>query len=260
MKGILLAALVSLATCTFAQSPVELSIAECGKKYLGRPYVAHTLESDGEEHLIIRPRQVDCTTFVEYAMAEVLSNQKNESFAGILQKIRYLNGKIDGYASRLHYASDWADNGIRHGFLENITAVRSPYTQTLSLSYMSSHPQLYAALKDSPPTVRKIKEREKALTGKEIHWIPKEHLPAQGLPYIKEGDILLITTSIAGLDVAHMGIAVYADSNLHLLHASSSKGKVVISDTPLSEMLKGNKSWTGIRVLRIILPATATAP
>ncbi len=254
MGRILLTALMFVATCASAQ------LAQHGKSYLGRPYVAHTLESNGEEQLIIRRNQVDCTTYVEYVMAEVLSNQKNESFADILQKIRYLNGKIDGYASRLHYASDWADNSIRHGFLEDVTAAHSPYTQTLSLSYMSSHPQLYAALKNSPEDLRKIKEREKTFTGKQIHWIPKSHLPAEGLPYIKEGDILLITTSIAGLDIAHMGIATYVDNHLHLLHASSSKGQVVISDTPLSEMLKGNKSWTGIRVLRVILPATATAP
>lgn len=127
----------------------------------------------------------------------------------------------------------------------------SPDTERLSISYMSSHPQLYKQLANSPENVAKMKKIEQSLSGKEIHYLPKAKLPADGLPWIKDGDIIAITTNTPGLDVAHMGIAFYADSKLLLVHASSTDKKVVVSKVPLSQMLKDNNKWTGIRVLRM---------
>ena len=89
-----------------------------GKSYLGTKYVANTLDQDGEESLVIRTDAVDCLTFVEYTLAQALGS----SFADNLQKIRYRDGIINGYPSRLHYTSEWIENGIRHGFLTDITA------------------------------------------------------------------------------------------------------------------------------------------
>lgn len=225
-------------------------ILKIATSYLGTPYVANTLENDGEESLIINLKEVDCLTLVEYTLAQALG----ESFSHNLQKIRYRNGIIDGYPSRLHYTSDWIDNGIRQGFLQDITAKHSPSTLTLSLSYMSTHPQLYKKLADSPENVARMAEQEKAITGKVVHWLPKSKLPEAGLPWIQDGDIIAITTKLPGLDIAHMGIAKRVDGNLHLLHASSTLGKVVVSDEPLNHILNNKKSWTGIRVVRMSHP------
>ena len=63
-----------------------------------------SLDRDGEEELVIRTDAVDCLTFVEYTLAQALGS----SFTENLQKIRYRDGIIDGYPSRLHYTSDWA--------------------------------------------------------------------------------------------------------------------------------------------------------
>ena len=84
-----------------------------------------------------------------------------------------------------------------------------------------------------------------------MHYLPKNKLPYNGLSWIKNGDIIAITTNIPGLDVAHMGLAFYADGKLTLIHASSSDGKVAASTIALSQMLKNNANWTGIRVLRM---------
>ena len=46
--------------------------------------------------------------------------------------------------------SEWIENGIRHGFLTDITAKNSAHTQKISLSYMSTHPRQYKKLADSP--------------------------------------------------------------------------------------------------------------
>lgn len=94
-------------------------------------------------------------------------------------------------------------------------------------------------------------EYEKAISGKVVHWLPKSELPEAGLPWIMNGDIIAITTKMPGLDIAHVGIAEYKEGKLHLLHASSTLGKVVVSDEPLNHMLNNNKSWTGIRVVRM---------
>ena len=48
-----------------------------------------------------------------------------------------------------------------------------------------------------------MKKIEQSLSGKEIHYLPKAKLPADGLPWIKDGDIIAITTNTPGLDVAH---------------------------------------------------------
>ena len=220
------------------------------KSYLGTKYVANTLDQGTEETLVIAPQTVDCLTFVEYTLAQALGS----SFADNLQKIRYRDGIIDGYTSRLHYTSDWIENGVRQGLLEDVTARNSAQTTKLSLSYMSTHPKQYKHLADSPENVKRMAEYEKALSGKKVHWLPKNKLPDTGLPWIMDGDVIAITTKLPGLDIAHVGIANFVNGKLHLLHASSTLGKVVLSEEPLSQMLNNNKSWTGIRVVRMSHP------
>ncbi len=245
---------VAMATTLQAQE-VEAMLSN-GIKYLGTPYVAHTLDVDGPEELVLNCDQVDCLTLVEYVLAETLTDKMENGdisetlFAEKLQKIRYRDGKIDGYTSRLHYIADWINNGVKYGFIEDVTESMSTDTDTLRLSYMSSHPQLYKQLANSSQEVKKIKKIEHSLSGKAIHYLPKSKVRAEGLSWIKGGDIIAITTNTEGLDVAHMGIAFYVDGMLTMLHASSSEGKVVVSKVALSQMLKENKKWTGIRVLR----------
>ena len=256
MSKLMFCILCATGVLTSASAQVGKEMLSNGIKYLDIPYVAHTLEAEGPEELIINCDEVDCTTFVEYVLAETLTTKMEDgdvsetAFGEKLQNIRYRNGKIDGYASRLHYNTDWVDNGIRKGFLEDITAKMSSDTEKLSIFYMSSRPQQYMHLANSAENVAKIKETERALSGKIIHYLPKQKLPAEGLPWIKDGDIIAITTNIPGLDVVHMGIAFYADGKLTLLHASSTEKKVVVSKVTLSQLLKENDKWTGIRVIR----------
>lgn len=238
-----------------AQQEKNLMLSNA-QTFIDTPYVPNTLEIDDAENLVINCDEVDCTTFVEYVLAMSLCSEQGKDmsegeFAGNLQRIRYRDGKIDGYTSRLHYIADWIENGVRGGFMEDVTAVNSPYTQTLNLSYMSTHPKDYKQLANSETNVSKMAGYEKALTGQEIHWLPKDMLPSTGLPWIKNGDIIAITTNTPDLDVSHMGIAIYVKDNLCLLHASSDKGKVLVDKNTLSRLLKHNDKWTGIRVIRM---------
>ena len=251
--GCLLCAPLSMQAQDEEYNPVLLA----GIRYLDTPYVAHTLEGNPTEELVVNCDEVDCTTFVEYVLAEALCPKtangdiSESTFGDYLQKIRYRNGQINGYTSRLHYIAEWVNNAVKQGFLEDITATNGRQTQQLQLSYMTDHPEQYAQLANSPANVATMKQIEKALSGYEVRYVSQEALPGRGLSWIKNGDIIAITTNTPGLDVAHMGIAMYVDGKLTLLHASSKEKKVVVSTVTLSQMLQTNPSWTGIRVLRM---------
>lgn len=156
---------------TYAQEdPGEVMLSN-GLGFLDIPYVAHTLDGEVKEDLVVNCDEMDCTTFVEYTLAMSLSPTEDGQvaegdFANNVQRIRYRNGRIDGYASRLHYITDWAENGVRNGFLEDITEKKSPYTQKVTVNYMSTHPEQHWKLADSPEDMRKIKKIEKELSKK----------------------------------------------------------------------------------------------
>lgn len=245
-----------LTAVTYAQT-IDTKMVSHALSFIDVPYVANTLEFDGPEELVINCDEVDCTTFVEYVMAMALSTHQangdisETEFADNLMKIRYRNGKIDGYTSRLHYVSDWINNGIRQGLLQDVTAENSPYSTTLKVNYMTTHPSSYKQLANSAENVATMKKIESSLTGSEYFYLPKEQLGHQGKHWIKNGDIICFTSNVDGLDVSHMGIAFYADSKLTLIHASSVEKKVVVSKISLAQLLENNSAVTGIRVLRV---------
>lgn len=56
---------------------------------------------------------------------------------------------------------------------------------------------------------------------------------------------------MANLDRVPVGFAIAKNGRIHRLHASSKNMKVEISEIPLSEYLKANKSQSGIMVGRL---------
>lgn len=68
------------------------------------------------------------------------------------------------------------------------------------------------------------------------------------------GDLIAITTTMRNLDIVHVGFAIEQDGLIHLLHAGTRSMQVEISEKPLSDYLKGNKSQSGIMVSRLITP------
>ena len=60
------------------------------------------------------------------------------------------------------------------------------------------------------------------------------------------------STSKAGLDVSHVGFAVWGkDGRLHLLNASSIHKKVILEPMTLYQYMQKHPSQTGIRVIRL---------
>ncbi|RLE06437.1 MAG: DUF1460 domain-containing protein, partial [Bacteroidetes bacterium] len=91
-------------------------MVKVGSFFQETPYVAHTLETE-EEQLVINLREMDCTTFAENCLAitRTIKSDKQtfEQFISELQFIRYRDGIIDAYPSRLHYFCDWIYNNAK---------------------------------------------------------------------------------------------------------------------------------------------------
>ena len=268
------------------QSPLDFARRLCG-----RPYVAHTLER-GDEHLVVNLRGLDCATLVETASALAMARRQLgqmqrtlpnngwqamdkdsliqrgqdahypardpwKSFCSALESIRYRNGHCDGYLSRLHYLSFWIEDHKRRG---NIVEVQLPAKLTkmrrTDIHYMSRHPTKYPGLKNADD-VRRIAELEAQHTGHTFEYLPQEACgrTKEELQGIHDGDIICIVTTMDGLDYSHQGLAFWGDDGkLHMLHASSAKGKVIADTRPLDAYLQGIKTSIGIRVLRIQTP------
>lgn len=228
------------------------------RSLLGVPYVANTLDETGEETLTVCLDRLDCTTFVETVLALALADRRGESsfgnFRQALQHIRYRNGELDGYPSRLHYFSDWIKDNEQKGIVRERTGeLPHAIPQVLHLDFMSTHPGSYPQLKGHPAQVARIQEIEARWKNVRVPYLPKASLHAPpGELGIRNGDIIAITTSIAGLDVVHTGFACLADGEWHLLHASSAKKKVILDPQSLYDYSKDKKAHTGVRVISFV--------
>ena len=229
------------------------------KKMLGVPYVAGTLDGNDEEQLVVHVDQLDCTTFVETVLALSIADKRAarsfDGFKKALTDVRYRDGILDGYASRLHYFSDWIRNNERMGFIKECTSETAcSQPKELWLDFMTTHVDSYLPMKKNPALVEVMASIEKTWQGVEIFYIPKDKLQLSSDELkIKNGDILTITTNIKGLDVVHVGFAFWREGRLHLLHASSVAKKVIEDPLSLYEYSKNKKAHIGVRVIRVVL-------
>lgn len=229
------------------------------RKFLDVPYVAHTLEVNDDEQLVVNVEELDCTTLVETVTALTFCAYHQQydwvSYQNALRNMRYRDGVIDGYPSRIHYFTDWIVSNQKAGIVSEIQQPNPPFTaiQTVKVSYMSEHPQSYKALKAHPEYVPEIREMEQRLTGQKFRFIPKSEVKDTKAmrEAVHDGDIIAITCNKPGLDIAHLGFAVWRKDGLHLLNASQLHKKVVEEPMTLREYLSKHPSHTGIRIIRI---------
>lgn len=236
-----------------SKSLASLLMVRLGTYFQGTPYVGHTLEVGDEEQLIVNFREMDCTTLVEncLALAKTIQggNQDFDSFAAHLRNIRYRSGIIDGYPSRLHYTTDWFFDNQQKKLVHDLSKEIGGEPSPREINFMSTHTESYRQLKENPEWVEAITRQENEINSRRRYFLPKERLhEAEG--QLNDGDIVGITTSIKGLDVSHMGILVRKAGRIHLLHASSSLEKVLLSEETLEEYLMNSKSATGIIIAR----------
>lgn len=225
-----------------------------GRLFLGKPYLAGTLETKKAEHLIVNLREFDCVTFVESLVTLVWclrSREKSfEAFRRLLRRIRYRQGRLQGYPSRLHYFSDWIHDNQKKGFLKDVTRKIGGRLVRKAIDFMTAHPDLYPQL-ENMVNLRKMRVIERRISRRSFFFIPKKDLRRLE-DRIGDGDIIGITTNTEGLDVQHVGLAVRVKDRIHLLHASSFEGRVVLSEETLYRYLMKSKARSGIMVARIV--------
>lgn len=241
-----------------SQKPINEVLVEIGKSFIGTDYLAHSLEKDGDEQLVINLFGLDCTTFVENVLALsrcVKEKQTSfEDYSEELQFIRYRDGIINGYPSRLHYFSDWIYNNVSKGIVEDITEQIGGTAIQFKLNFMSTHPESYKQLNENPDLIPQIKIQEEEISSRIYYYIPKDEVELKE-KFINEGDIIAITTTVEGLDIGHLGIAVKMDDErIYLLHAPTVNTKVHITKEPLSDYLMKYKRHSGVIVLKPLEP------
>ncbi|MEM8764487.1 MAG: N-acetylmuramoyl-L-alanine amidase-like domain-containing protein [Bacteroidota bacterium] len=227
------------------------SLIFIGKTFLGTPYVEKTLEVGKTEQLVINLSGLDCTTFVENVLAfgKLVKNESYafEDFTQSLQTIRYRDGVLNGYPSRLHYFTDWIRNNAQKGLVKDITNELGGEIVSKPINFMGTHRNLYPFL-SSDENHEAILEVEAGLAKEELCILQQKQI-AEKEHLIQSGDIIALATSINGLDVTHTGLAIKKDGRIHLLHASSA-GEVTVTEQPLVDYLKKIKNNTGIIVAR----------
>lgn len=228
-------------------------VIKVGHLFLETPYVASTLEVGGKEKMVINLREMDCTTFAENCLALARTIKKDnptfDNFVNELKYIRYRDGILNEYPSRLHYFSDWIHNNDKKKTVKDISVEFGNFAFKNKINFMSNHPEDYPALKSYPEYIKEIAVQENEVTNRKTWYLPKnkfseyEHL-------LHDGDIIGITTSMPGMDISHVVIAILQDGRIHLLNASSKHKKVLVSHETLEQYLNTYKSITGIMVAR----------
>lgn len=231
----------------YATAPHNLvDLASC---FIGSPYKAGTLEQENEP-LVVNLSEFDCVTFVETVLALKLALDEQPDYAGFchqLERLRYRNGIRDGYLSRLHYFSEWIAQAERNAILQEWTCEwgGTPYACTFNvLSRNAAHiPALMNADKEQMEQLRQMEEN-----------LSQQHycrLPKDDVSHVRENDIIAFCASGNGIDVYHVGFVIFIDGKPHLLHASSTQKKVVVSEDDLSHYMAEVKRFSGYRVVRL---------
>ncbi len=242
--------------------PAGEIMAIVGTTFVGTPYLPQTLELPGPEALVVNLRALDCVTFVEnmLAVAHLLRSPELESlleeedalrerYREILTRIRYRQGDLNGYPSRLHYFSEWISDAEEKGLAADMTEELGGVPDTREIHFMSSNVEAYPKLLEEPEFVDVIQETEEELNRRTRFRISQDEVAAVE-DGIQNGDIIATTSTVDGLDVAHTGIALRHRGRIHIIHATLVGENVEISELPLAERLQRLDAQDGIMVAR----------
>jgi hypothetical protein len=236
--------------------PLGEVVGSIGRMFLETPYVAHTLEVEGPERLVVHLGGLDCLTFVESTLALARCVRRGrttmDDFRAELQQLRYRDGRIDGYPSRLHYFTDWVEDNVRKGIVQDLSSTLGGRARTRRIDFMSTHREDYRQLANDA-FLESIRETEARLSAAPHAVIPKASV-RDILPELHTGDIVGLSSTVEGLDIAHTGIAVRMNGVVRLLHASLSQGAVVLSTGSIADYLEHQKKQDGCILARPLEP------
>ncbi len=255
-------------------------VARIGERFVGTPYEPRTLELPGPERLVINLEAFDCVTLVENVL--VLArlawspparatdppgtgsaasrhtallddpDRFQAAYRDELTRIRYRGEALDGYDSRLHYFSEWITDNEGSGLVDAISRGLGSVADPSPIDFMSTHPDAYRQLSDSV-VLAAIASVEARISAVARYHVPQDSIGAVAHG-VRDGDIIAATSTVAGLDIAHTGIALRRDGELHLLHAPLVGSHVQVSEESLAERILRIGSQDGIMVARPLPP------
>jgi len=233
--------------------PIGDIIARVGRPFVGEPYTPQTLELPGEERVVVNLREFDCVTYVEsvLALARIIRDRRAGfgDFTEELRRIRYRDGRLNGYPSRLHYFSEWIADNERLGLVRDVTEELGGRQVTEPIDFMSRNASAYPRLVEDPTLVGEIRRIEERLTAMPRHAIPQRQIGAVA-DRIRDGDVIATTSTVRGLDIAHTGFALWVDGRLHLMHAPLVGRALEISELPLADRILRIDGQNGMMVAR----------
>jgi len=233
--------------------------AAIARRFVGAPYTPGLLEVPQAEQLVVNLREYDCVTYVEQmlaiARAVAMGEPTYARFKDELRRIRYRDGELAGYPSRLHYFSEWISDNDAKGVVTNITQQLGGVRDSTGIDFMSQHTSSYRQLGDSV-NLAAIRAKEAELTSFPRYAIAETRI-ASVADGIRTGDVIAATSTLAGLDIAHTGFAIWIDGRLHLMHAPLVGSVVEISERPLADRIMAIEAQDGIMVARPLSPEGA---
>lgn len=224
---------------------------------IGTPYVKFCLgegpDAQYDQDPLMDIARVDCMTFSEQIIALAISRSYREAFHN-LQRIRYLDGKID-FTWRNHYTiADWLPNNS--WLLEDVTehvggAICQSMTKTIDRRQM---------LRDKGcDDLAHIPEAQ-PLT---IRYIPKESV-LKIADRLEGGEIVSLITSKPGIFSSHMGIMSRNSAGaLVFRHASSAPEQMQVVEVALDQFpsyLAGRSDDIGLKFIRVRQSAVSSVP
>jgi hypothetical protein len=237
--------------------PIGELIGKIAMELKGTPYVGFTLEaSKDSEYCVVNLKGLDCVTFFEDAlcMARMIKRGKNSpgDLIAEVQTTRYRGGKMGGFTTRLHYTTDWFVDNEAKGVLRILTPDlpgAEPFTQKVGI--MSQHPENYRQLAAHPELLRDIRLAEDKINARSLKYLPMDKLAAAE-HLLQTGDIIGVTTTEAGIDIAHTGLCIKDEQGVvHFMDASSSPRRMQVTLEPeISTCLNWSSKLTGVMFAR----------
>ena len=159
---------------------------------------------------------------------------------------------MGGFESRLHYTTDWFVDNEAKGVVKILTPDLPgaiPFTQKVGI--MSEHPENYRQLAAHPNLVQDIKLFEDAINARSLNYLPLDKIE-EAEPLLKTGDIIGVTTTQDGIDIAHTGLCIRDENGVvHFMDASSARSRMQVTVEPeISKCFTWSPKLTGIMVAR----------
>ena len=222
-----------------------------GRKQLGIEYVGGLLDADPVETLVVTLQGSDCVLYVENSFALALTTLQGsrswDRFTENLKLMRYREGEIEGYNSRLHYFSDWMKTNEEKGLFKVLH--QEPDLPVVNqVQFMSANREAYPKLAESDSLFYLIATREAQLRSHTLYYVPTEKIPEYEKHW-KTGDLLGFVSTIDGLDIAHTAL-IHRDGNRLGFYHASTVGEVMKDPKTIYEYTRSRRNVKGVVVAR----------